>query len=89
MKATLSGFLTQEEMDYVSCGSEGIPLPQTSGHKTIRKPIARVKYPDSTVFFGNPDSKPIPRIVFEVGLSRPYEDLVLTQSSGWKGPAAK
>jgi hypothetical protein len=50
--------------------------PQTSGHKTKRKPIARIKYPDSTVFFGNPDSKPIPRIVFEVGLSQPYEDLV-------------
>lgn len=75
MKATSSGFLTSEEIDYVSCGHEGVP-PQTPGHRTKRKPIARIKYPDSTIFFGNPDSKPIPRIVFKVGLSQLYEDLV-------------
>ena len=72
----VSGFLSQEEGKCLSCGTKGIILSRTAKYKSLKKPVEWTKHPDLIIFFRKPGEKAIPRIVFEVGFSQLYEDLI-------------
>lgn len=82
LKAFTTGFVTASEQDNVSCGTTGVTLSRTVITAAGTKPQAWTKYPDAVILYGPPDSTPIPSVIFEVGFSESYKDL-LNDAQQW------
>jgi len=77
MEAVATGFIMPEERKYISCHNAGVRLSKSKfnpSQKTKKRP-AWTKFPDATIQF-RVKRKLLPSVVFEVGFSENYSDLV-------------
>ena len=75
-EAVQTGFVTLEEREYIDCGTTGVLLARSNFYAKTKKLRAWTKYPDAVILFGDPESVPLPSVVFEVGFTESYDDLV-------------
>jgi len=78
LKGVTTGFITPEEQEYISCGNAGVRLAKIrfDTNQKMKKRQAWTKFPDAVITFGPKGSIKVPRVVFEVGFSEEYIDLV-------------
>jgi hypothetical protein len=78
VEAIRTGFITPKEEKYINCGNTNVRLAQSRFYtnQNTKKLQAWTKFPDATILFGGPKSKPSPSVVFEVGFTESYDDLV-------------
>ena len=78
LPAVETGFITLEERKHISCSVGGILLAGKILHtnQNRKKLHAWTKYPDTAILFGEPGSDQVPSVVFEVGFTESYNDLV-------------
>jgi hypothetical protein len=85
-----TGFMTKEERECIGLSDDGELLAGKLFHAELKtkKLHAWTKFPDAIITFGDIDSEPRPSIIFEVGFTERYDDLVsdawqwLTKSKG-------
>src|SRR5438046_1651411 len=78
VEAVVTGFITPKERKYISNSNTSVRLARSGfrGNQNTKKLQAWTKFPDAVILFGDPDSKPLPSVVFEVGFTESYTDLV-------------
>jgi hypothetical protein len=77
LKATRDGLFTDEELSYLSVAPQSRLFSSSSVDQTADKKIAsREKLPDLAIIFKRPRGKPVLTVIFEVGVTESYQDLV-------------
>ncbi|KAJ9324853.1 hypothetical protein DTO027B5_3288 [Paecilomyces variotii] len=83
LKSFTTGFIKPQEQTFISCGTIGVRLSRTVATAAgTKKPQAWTKFPDAAILYGSLNSVPIPSVVFEVGFSESYNDL-LNDAKQW------
>jgi len=78
LEATTTGFITAEERKYIQCGNASVRLAKSrfNTNQKTKKRKGWTKIPDATIEFGAERSRKLRSVVFEVGFSEDYTDLV-------------
>lgn len=73
-----TGFTTPEESESIVCGNTSVLLARSKFHESrkTKKLQAWTKFPDAAILFVDPESGQLPSVVFEVGFTESYADLV-------------
>ena len=84
-RAGEASFFAPDEKECIGVGNTGVMLTRShfSSKSGKKKPQAWTKYPDAVILFDDPNSKKdLPSVVFEVGFSESYPDL-LSDAQQW------
>jgi len=78
IEAAITGFITPEERKYIHRSNAGVLLAKIrfDTNQKTKKRQAWTKFPDATIEFGAESSMKLQSVVFEVGFSENYTDLV-------------
>jgi hypothetical protein len=84
LEAVETGFITLKERQHIYCSNGGVLLSRSGFHtnQNRKKLQAWTKFPDTAILFGDPESEPLPSVVFEAGFTESYDDLV-SEAAQW------
>ena len=91
IEAAATGFITPEERKYIHHGNAGVRLAKIrfDTNQKTKKRQAWTKFPDATIAFGAERSIKLKSVVFEVGFSENYTDLVSDAKQGLERSGGK